>query len=105
MSLIDDFLLSGNDVVDACFGTVTMTCNGQSFPVLMTDERKSYEGALGGLESDVQAIAMAQPGDVSSPRLLLQKRCVVDGVDYRIAEVVIGVIAIQFTLADINDSR
>jgi hypothetical protein len=105
MSLIDDFLLAGNDEVDTDFGTSTMVCNGQTFAVVMNDERKSYEGALGGLESDIQATATAQPSDVSNPRNMLQKRATVDGVTYRVAEVVTGPIAIHFTLADTNDSR
>lgn len=105
MSLIDDFLLAGNDEVDTDFGVAVMVCGGQTFNVVMNDERKSYEGALGGLESDIQATATAQPSDVTSPRGLLQKRCTVDGVSYRVAEVVTGPIAIHFTLADINNSK
>lgn len=105
MSLIDDFLLAGNDEVDTDFGVSTMVCNGQTFDVVMNDERKSYEGTLGGLETNIAATATAQPGDVSNPRNMLQKRCTVDGVAYRVAEVVTGPIAIHFTLADTNDSR
>jgi hypothetical protein len=105
VSEIDDFLTGCADEVDSTFGTVTMTCEGQSFPVVWNDSRKSYEGALGGLESDVQATAVAQPGDVATPKNLLQKRCTVDGVAYRVAEVVVGAVAVTFTLADPNDSR
>jgi len=105
MSLVDDFLNSGGDVVDSMFGTVTMVCNGQTFSVVMNDDRKSYAGALGGLESDIQATAFAQAADVSNPRSLLQKRCTVDGVTYRVAEVSTGTVAVMFTLADASESR
>ena len=104
MSIVDDFLLGGNDEVDSAFGTSTMICAGQTFQVVMNDERKSYKGALGGLESDVQGVAVAQPSAVTNPRSLLQKRCTVDGVSYRIAEVATGKVAISFTLADPNES-
>ena len=105
MGLIDDFLLAGNDEVDANFGVSVMVCNGQTFDVVMNDERKSYEGALGGLETNISATATAQPGAVSNPRGMLQKRCTVDGVAYRVAEVVTGPVAVHFTLTDTNDSR
>lgn len=105
MSEIDDFLLAGNTHVDALFGTKTMTCAGQTFEVVWNDARKSYEGALGGLESSIQATAVAQPGDVTDPVGLLQKRCLVDGDSFRIAEVAVGVVAITFTLASTNDPR
>lgn len=105
MSEIDDFLNSHADEIDSALGTVTMVCDGQTFSVVWNDSRKSYEGALGGLESDVQAQAVAQPGDVSNPKALLQKRATVDGVAYRVAEVAVGTVAITFTLADPNDSR
>ena len=105
MSLIDDFLLAANDEIDADFGTSTMVCNGQTFEVVMNDERKSYDGALGGMESDISANATAQPRHVSNPRGMLQKRCTVDGISYRVAEVVTGPVAIHFTLTDSSDSR
>lgn len=105
MSQIDDFLNGGASEVDVALGVVTMTCEGQSFAVVWNDSRKSYEGALGGLESTVQATAVAQPRYVTSPRSLLQKRCTVDGVTYRVAEVAVGTCAITFTLADPSDSR
>lgn len=105
MGLIDDFLLAGNDEVDADFGVSTMICNGQTFAVVLNDERKSFDGALGGLETSIAAIATAQPRHVSNPRNMLQKRCTVDGVAYRVAEVVTGPVAIHFTLDDTNDSR
>lgn len=105
MSEIDNFLLAGNDEIDEMFGTKTMSCNGQTFKVVWNDVRKSYEGALGGLESDIQAIAVAQPADVTNPAGLLKRKCLVDGNDYRIAEVAIGSVAISFTLTSDNDSR
>lgn len=105
MSIIDDFLLAGNDEVDAAFGTRTMVCNGQTLQVVWNDERKSYEGAMGGLESDIQAIATAQPKNVSNPKAMLQKRATVDGTTYRVAEVTVGNVAIVFTLASTSDPR
>jgi len=105
VSEIDDFLNGGADEVDTALGTATMTCDGHTFAVVWNDSRKSYEGALGGLESDVQASAVAQPGDVTNPKALLQKRCTVDGVAFRVAEVAVGTVAVTFTLADPNDSR
>ena len=105
MSILDDFLLAGNDEIDTDFGTSTMVCNGQTFDVVMDSERKSYDGALGGMESDISANATAQPRHVSNPRGMLQKRCTVDGISYRVAEVVTGPVAIHFTLTDSSDSR
>lgn len=105
MSDLDEFMLAGNDEIDVAFGTETMTCSGQSFEVVVNDRRQSYEGALGGLETDIQATATAQPRHVVKPLEMLQKRCTIDGAPYRIAEVVVGPIAIQFTLVDPSDSR
>lgn len=105
MSEIDSFLTGDEDSVDAMFGTKSMVCNGQTFPVVWNDDRKSYEGALGGLESDVRAVAMAQATDVANPKAMLQKRCTVAGTAYRVAEVTAGDVAVSFTLADPNDSR
>jgi hypothetical protein len=105
VSLIDSFFNAAADEVDAAFGTSTMVCQGQTFAVVVNEARKSYEGALGGLETDIQAQATAQPSDVTDPRSLLQKRCTVDGINYRVAEVSVGTVAIHFTLADPNDSR
>ena len=105
MSVIDSFLNIAATEVDTSLGVVTMVCNGQTFSVVWNDARKSYEGALGGLESNVQAQAVAQPRYVTSPRSLLQKRCVIDGVTYRVAEVSVGTVAITFTLADPSEAK
>jgi hypothetical protein len=105
VSEIDDFLNAGASEVDVSLGVVTMTCEGQSFAVVWNDSRKSYEGALGGLESNVQASAVAQPAHVTNPRSLLQKRCVIDGITYRVAEVSVGAVAVTFTLTDPSESR
>lgn len=105
MSLIDSFLNAAADEVDSMIGTRTMVCAGQTFQVVFNDSRKSYEGALGGLESDLQATVVAQPGDVTNPITLLQKRCTIDGDPYRIAEVAVGNVAITFTLASAGDAR
>jgi hypothetical protein len=105
MGALDDFLLGGNDELDATFGTVTMTCAGQSFAVVFNDAREGQEGALGGLEGDIQATVTAQPSDVSSPYSLLEKRCVISGRNYRIADITVGNIAVHFALAATNEAR
>jgi len=105
MGQLDDFLLGGNPVLDAVFGTVTMTVASQSFQVVFNDAREGQEGAIGGLEGDVQATVTAQPRHVSIPYSLLEKRCVVDGRDYRISDVTVGKIAVHFTLSARNDSK
>jgi hypothetical protein len=105
VSEIDDFLNGGASEVDVALGVVTMTCEGQSFAVVWNDSRKSYEGALGGLESTVQATAVAQPRYVTNAISLLQKRCTIDGDPFRVAEVAVGNVAITFTLASAGDAR
>lgn len=105
MSEVDDFLLSGNSQVDETLGTQIMVCEGQTFNVVWNDARKSFEGALGGLESMIQASAVAQPGDVANPLAMLKKRCIIDGDAFRIAEISIGTVAITFILTSINNSK
>ena len=105
MSLIDSFFNAAADEVDAAFGTSTMVCAGQTFAVVFNDARKSYEGALGGLESDLQATVVAQPKAVTNAISLLQKRCTIDGDPFRVAEVALGNVAITFTLASTGDAR
>lgn len=105
MSDIDNFLLGGNAETDLAIGTRQMTCAGQTFPVVWNDARKSFEGALGGLESNLQATAVAQPANVANPVEMLQKRCTIDGEAFRVAEVAVGNIAVTFTLASANDAR
>ena len=100
MSLIDDFILSGNDAVDAAFGTSTMVCEGQTFQVVASEAVRSYDGALGGLATNIQLTATAQPADVTSPNSLIQKRCTIDGVAYRVAQVAADAVAVHFTLED-----
>jgi hypothetical protein len=53
----------------------------------------------------VQATVTAQPRHVSSPYSLLEKRCVVDGRDYRISDITVGKIAVHFTLSARNDAK
>lgn len=105
MSLIDDFMNTGMDEVDSLIGTVVMECNGQSFPVVFDNSRKSFEGAMGGLESDIQAQVTAQPRNVANPHAMLKTRCVVNGEPYRVAEVAVGNIAVIFTLTSTNNTR
>jgi hypothetical protein len=105
MSGIDDFLNGGHTETDDLIGTRTMVCAGQTFTVVFNDSRKSYEGALGGLESDLQATVVAQPDAVTNPITLLQKRCTIDGDAFRVAEVAVGNVAITFTLASVDNSK
>jgi hypothetical protein len=105
MSIIDDFLLGGNAETDAAIGTRQMACAGQTFDVVWNDARKSFEGALGGLESNLQATAVAQPSAVTNPVGMLQKRCTIDGEAFRVAEVAVGNVAVTFTLASVNDPK
>jgi len=102
---IDDFLNGGHTETDDLIGTRTMVCAGQTFSVVFNDSRKSYQGALGGLESDLQATVVAQPGAVTNPTSMLQKRCTINGDAFRVAEVAVGNVAITFTLADANNSK
>jgi hypothetical protein len=105
MSLVDDFLNSPADEIDALLGTETMTVAGQSFQVVWNDERLGGEGALGGIEPEIRATATAQPSDVSNPLSLRNARCTVAGRPYRINEVTAGAVAVHFALVDPNESR
>jgi hypothetical protein len=57
------------------------------------------------LEGDIQATVTAQPSDVTNPYSLLEKRCVISGRNYRIADVTVGNIAVHFALAATNEAR
>lgn len=105
MSLIDDFLNGSADEVDSMFGTKTMVCNGQSFEVVWDDYSSDSDGGLGGLEPELQAMATAQPGDVTNPAAMKGKRCTVGGVAFRIYAVRVGTVAIRFDLCDPNESK
>lgn len=105
MSGIDDFLNGGHTETDDLIGTVTMACAGQTFAVVMPNVRKSYEGALGGLESNIQAIAVAQPSAVTNPYQLRQKRCTINGDEFRVFDVDVSTVAITFLLEDANNSK
>lgn len=97
---IDSFLLAGNDEVDSSLGTVTMAVSGQTFEVVIDDVSKQTKGDDIGLMAEFALVAVAQPGDVTSPKALIDKRCTVDGVAYRIKEVKAGTVAITFMLQD-----
>ena len=105
MSLIDNFLNNSHDEVDATMGTKTMVCAGQTFSVVWDDYSSDSDGGLGGLEPEVQAMATAQPGDVTTPATLKGKRCTVGGVAFRIYAVRVGSVAIRFDLCDPNESK
>jgi len=103
MSLVDDFMLSHNDECDSTMGVVSMSCNGQTFDVVDNLKSKAVDGEFGGLEPQVRGIVTAQPVNVESPLLMLNKRCTVDGVAYRVTLVDAGTVAIHFTLGDPNE--
>lgn len=105
MSLVDDFLLVGNNEADALFGTLTMVVDGQTFAVVWDDVSHTYEGALGGYENEIQTIAIAQPSHVSNPIQLLKKRCTIGADAYRISKVRIGTVSVSFELTSINNSK
>lgn len=102
MTGIDSFILSALDEVDSILGTVTMTVAGQTFSVVIDDVNKSTSGDDVGLTAEYDVIACAQPADVSNPRLLVNKRCTLDGNEHRINQVRVGTVAIHFILTDIN---
>jgi hypothetical protein len=103
MSLVDDFMKAHDDECDATMGTVVMTCNGQTFNVVSNLASKAVDGEFGGLEPQIRGIVTAQAADVTSPMTLLNKRCTVDGISYRITLVDSGKIAVHFTLSDPNE--
>jgi hypothetical protein len=103
MSLLDDFMLSHNDECDTTMGVVTMICAGQTFDVVPNLISKSVDGEFGGLEPQARGIVTAQSRDVTSPLTLLNKRCTVAGVAYRVTMVDAGSICIHFTLGDPNE--
>jgi hypothetical protein len=103
MSELDDFMLSHNDECDTTMGAVSMACNGQTFNVVSNLTSKSVDGEFGGLEPQVRGIVTAQPADVTTPLAMLNKRCTVYGVAYRVSMVEVGTVAIHFTLADPNE--
>jgi hypothetical protein len=105
MSIIDNFLNVSADEVDSMFGTKTMACNGQTFAVVWDDYSSDSDGGLGGLEPELQAMATAQPGDVTNPAALKGKRCTVGGVALRVYAVRVGNVAIRFDLCDPNESK
>ena len=99
---VDSFLTAHQDAADGVMGTTTMVVGNQSFAVVWNDSTEAQEGAFGGLEGDVQAVAVAQAADVANPKSLLGKRCTVGGEKYRISKVTSGNIAAHFALVDIN---
>ena len=100
MAGIDDFLLNSLDEIDSILGTVEMAIDGQTFDVVIDDAGNSTKGDDIGLVADFDVIACAQPSDVTSPRLLVNKRCTVGSIAYRAASVRTGTIAIHFMLTN-----
>jgi hypothetical protein len=105
MSLLDSFMLSHNDECDTTMGVSVMVCDGQTFNVVANLSTKTIDGDTGGLEPSIQNMVTAQPSDVTEPRRLINKRCTVDGISYRVHGVDVGTIAIHFSLIDPNESR
>jgi hypothetical protein len=103
MSLVDDFMLSHNDECDTAMGIVSMVCNGQTFNVVNNLFSKSVDGEFGGLEPQIRGTVTAQPANVITPLLMLNKRCTVDGLSYRVSSVDVGTVGINFTLTDPNE--
>ena len=103
MSDLDSFMLSHNDECDTTMGIVSMVCNGQTFDVVDNLTSKSLEGEFGGLEAQVRGIVTAQPANVTTPLAMLNKRCTVNGIAYRVSSVDVGTVAIHFTLIDANE--
>ena len=104
MSLVDDFMLTHNDESDSTMGTDTMICGGQTFSVVSNIFGKSIDADI-GLEPQINGTVTAQPADVTTPKTLLNKRCTVGGVSYRIIGVDVGAVAIHFTLSDPSETR
>jgi hypothetical protein len=77
-----------------------MVADGQAFPVVIDDVSKSTSGEEIGLSAEYDLIACAQPAHVENPKALLNKRCTVDGITYRIGRVRAGTVAIHFMLND-----
>ena len=102
--MLDDFLNNSHAEVDAAMGTKTMVCDGQTFSVVWDDFSSDTDGTM-GLEPQVQAMATAQPGDVTNPVALKNKRCTVGGVSFRIYAVRVGNVAIRFDLCDPAESK
>lgn len=105
MSLIDDFFTVSHDEVDSAMGTRTMVCNGETFAVVWDDYSSDSDGGLGGLEPEVQAMATAQPADVTNPAAMKGKRCTINGQAFRVYAVRIGAVAVRFDLCDPNESK
>jgi len=102
---LDDFLNSFHDSNDSIMGTKTFVGNSQTFPVVENLASKSKDGAEGGLEPNVQNVVTAQPKHVVNPYTFVNKKCTVDGVNYRVYSVEVGTVAIHFTLIDPNAAR
>tara|TARA_R110000868_G_scaffold64961_1_gene194913 strand:+ start:698 stop:1012 length:315 start_codon:yes stop_codon:yes gene_type:complete len=104
MSELDDFMLGFNDASDSTMGTDTMICQGQTFSVVSNLIGKTIDADI-GIEPQINGAVTAQPADVTTPKTLLNKRCTVGGVAYRIIGVDVGTVAIHFTLSDPSETR
>ena len=99
--MLDEFFSTHQDAQEVLLGTVTMTVDGQSIPVVWDSVTKSKSGTLGGLDNNTLASAVCQPKNVTGdPKDLLGKRATVESRNYRVQEVEIGAVAITFTLID-----
>ena len=100
MSNLDDMMNAAHDEVDAVMGVKSMVVSTQTFNVVWNNDTLSLDGIDGGLDSVVSATAVAQPADVTTPKALEGLRCTVGGTAYRIDRVIVGDVAIEFSLVD-----
>jgi hypothetical protein len=105
MSDVDDFLNALHDEADTALGVKSMVCEGETFNVVWNDHRTGSDGVAGGIEPQVDATAVAQAADVTSPAAMRNKRCTVGGVEFRVLEVAIGDVAVTFSLCSPEESR
>lgn len=81
-------------------GEDSLVIGSVTIPVVVDLVRDTYEGALGGMESQITANCYARPSNVAGdPLQHLKKRCTLNAKTYRIAEIAVGAVSIQFMLA------
>ena len=97
---VDDFLTVSLNEIDSILGTVQMVVDGQTFNVVIDDAGNSTKGDDIGLVADFDLIACAQTRDITTPRALVNKRCTVDGIAYRVGSVRTGTISVHFMLTN-----
>jgi hypothetical protein len=105
MGALEDFFHRYNDAGDSLLGVIVMEVAGQSIPVVWDSVTRSKSGALGGLDNDTLAAAVAQPKNIDGdPAAFLGKRCTIEGKIYRINDVDTGKVNVTFTLISPNST-